>query len=138
MGLGTVTGGAFQAQSGENFKIAEIKMTQAPSLNPAVIIRKGEDFKLTVKFEFTEILGDLHAQYVFDMFAHNIATGGVEATYNIHKEDTLPTAPPNSIVVSFDIKNVQALGIFKYNSVVTLPDSDIAAFIEGPVFAVIP
>ena len=126
----------FQEQSGENFQISSITIKQPPAQNPALIIKKGEDFEVELKFDFTEIVGDLHAHIVFDAYAQNIATGGVEAQYNIHHEEDLPTAPPTQITRTVQFSNVQALGTFMYSAVVTLPDSNMAAFSIGPFFMV--
>lgn len=126
----------FQQQSGENFQITNIEILQLSADDPAIIIKRGENFRIRVRFEFTEIVGDLHALIKFNMYAHNVETGAVETLYHVYHEENLPEAPPNYIEREFTFEDVQALGTYCYASTVTLPDSTMAAFAIGPFFNV--
>jgi hypothetical protein len=102
---------------------------------PAQVVRKGEEFSVKVEVGHTEILGDLETEYTANLYCHNIATGGTEASYSKTGETGKLEIDKTKKKFEFTF-NAQAVGVFRHYFCIAFPHSDLATFIHGPVFFV--
>jgi hypothetical protein len=105
------------------------------NLAPAQVVRRGEEFSIRVEVGHTELLGDLQTDYVADLHCHNIATGGTEASYSsVGVKGELEVDKTKK---KFEFKfNAMATGVFRHYFCIAFPKSDLATFVQGPVFFV--
>jgi len=102
---------------------------------PAQVIRKGEKFTIKVWVGHSELLGDLQTDYVANLYCHNIATGGPEASYS--KEGQKGNLAVDKTKKKFEFTfDATSVGVFRHYFCIALPKSDLATFIHGPVFFV--
>jgi hypothetical protein len=101
---------------------------------PAQVIRKDEEFTIKVWVGHSELLGDLETDYVANLYCHNVATGGVEASYSKEKTGKLDVDQKRE---KFKFKfKAGAVGVFRHYFCIAFPKSDLATFVHGPVFFV--
>jgi hypothetical protein len=100
---------------------------------PSHVVRKGEDFSVKVDVGHSELLGDLKTDYVADLHCHNIATGGTEASYS--RTGETGTLEVDEIKKKFEFTfTAGATGVFRHYFCIGFRESDLATFVQGPVF----
>jgi hypothetical protein len=93
---------------------------------PVRILKEGDDFYLCMDIYYSELLGDLEADFVAEFHVMNLATCGIVKTYCCSVEGKLE-CDTTKMRVCCKYRGTEK-GVFTYTATIALPKSDLFDF----------